>query len=134
MLTRTPLTRRFRRLLETGPAGPFQALTRTVRQAPRRLSAEDLEVLKQGYLAGMRINDLAKKHGIYRLTVMEHVGRMGRPRRYPCLNPDDVTRASALYRSGQSLLAVAEVFGVAPHTVRSALLRVGVSIRRRNGR
>lgn len=114
------------------PPGQIRARTRTIRQSQRRLSAEAVERLQRDYLVGIKIDELADKYGINRVTVMGYVGRLGLPRRYPALNHDDVRRAATLYRSGQSLAGVANVFGVAPHTVRSALLNAGVAIRPRN--
>jgi transposase-like protein len=77
----------------------------------------------------MKIAELAKRYGIGRQTVLEHVRRLSLTHRYPRLGPQEVARAVELYQAGQSLAAVGDALEADPGTVRRALAKVGVSIR-----
>ena len=51
------------------------------------------------------------------------------PRRHPRMSADDTEKAAGLYRAGDSLGTIGEVFGVDPGTVRRALIKLGVPMR-----
>jgi hypothetical protein len=77
--------------------------------------------------------DLAKRFGIDRKTVGQHLRRRNIDTKPAGLHPDDVPAAAALYRAGWSLIRIAEKFAVAGNTVRRCLLEAGVELRPRRG-
>jgi transposase-like protein len=60
------------------------------------------------------------------LLERRRVSRRGR-----VLTPDHIERAVALYASGRSCVSIAQELHVNPETIRQALLKVGVAMRRR---
>ena len=108
--------------------------TRHSKQRQRRLRQEDVEQLRVDYSGGTKVNDIADRYGVARQTVLEHVRRMGLPRRHPRLEPEDVVTATRLYEAGNSLASVGTILGVDAGTVRRVLARSGVSIRDPQGR
>ena len=86
------------------------------------------------YGAGDRIVDIAKRFGVNRTTVLDHVGRRGLPRRSDAGWSDEELHAAAdLYASGHSLAAVGRHFGVDASTVASRFRRAGLPVRQRRG-
>lgn len=114
---------RLRRLLELSPQGRSGTQSRTSRQAQTRLSADELDRLATAYFHGAKISELAEKHGINRTTVMEHIARLGLPRRYPRLGPEDTAEALQRQLAGESLTSIGRSFGVPASTIKRTLER-----------
>jgi len=115
------------------PSGPSRPRTRTTRQVQKRISLEQLRELQEGYLAGTKINDLAKQLGIGRSSVLQYVGRLGLQRRQSRMSHDTIRFADERYGLGDSLATIGKLLGVNPETVRQALLKEGVKLRQRRG-
>ena len=128
-----PNRNRISELGELAPDAPLPAPPRPRKQVHRRLSPEERELLASGYRAGVAVNDLAVAFGINRNTVLEQVGRMNLPRRYPALSAEEVQQAAELYESGQSLAMIGRILRVHATTVRRQLIKAGVAIRARAG-
>jgi len=86
------------------------------------------------YVEGVEVIELARRYGIARQTVLEQMRREGVARRHPRLSVDDTERAADLYRAGDSLATIGDVFAVDPGTVRRALMKLGVPMRDCHGR
>jgi hypothetical protein len=100
------------------------------RQVQRRLPPEEVEELVACYLAGATALALAGKHSIHRTTVLGLLERQQVPRRGRVLTPDHIERAVTLYASGLSCASIGKELIVNPETVRQALLKAGVAMRR----
>jgi len=111
-----------------------RAEIRPSKQHQRRLRPEEVERLSVDYLAGAKVTDLAQRFGITRQTVLEHVRRLGLPRRHPKLGAKQAALAAHLYEAGNSLAVVGIALEVDPGTIRRALAGAGVSIRDPHGR
>ena len=88
------------------------------------------------YLLGHTVNDLARKFGVHRTTVLAHLTRREAKRpEAPLAKWDDDTLASAarLYGEGSSLSDVGERFGVHASTIANRFQHAGVRIRPRRG-
>jgi transposase-like protein len=97
----------------------------------RRLDAEHVGQLVDAYQSGTTINDLAALYRINRATVLEHLKRQGIRRRHSRLRQADIDKAVRLYVAGQSVEVVAHELRVGTTTVRRALVKSGVVLRRR---
>jgi hypothetical protein len=103
------------KLVEGGwDAGPDETFERPPRQHQRRLRADELEQLKDDYIVGVPMIELAERYGVARQTVIERMLRLAVPRRHPRLGPDEVARACYLYRAGQSLATVGAALAPTP--------------------
>jgi hypothetical protein len=100
------------------------------KQVQRRLPPEEVEELVASYLAGATVVELAGKHAIHRTTVLALLERHRVSRRGRVLTPDHIERALVLYASGRSCASIGHEFQVNAETIRQALLKVGVAIRR----
>ena len=100
------------------------------RQVQRRLPPEEIEELVASYLAGATALALAGKHSIHRTTVLALLERRRVSRRGRVLTPDHVERAVSLYASGRSCASIGKELQVNPETIRQALLKDGVAMRR----
>jgi len=100
------------------------------RQVQRRLPPEEIEELVAAYLAGATALALAGKHSIHRTTVLALLERHRVSRRGRVLTPDHIERAISSYTSGRSCASIAKDLKVNPETVRQALLKAGVALRR----
>ena len=101
-----------------------------LRQVQRRLPPEEIEELVANYLAGATALALAGKHSIHRTTVLALLERHRVSRRGRVLTPDHIERAVSLYSSGRSCASIAKELQVNPETIRQALLKDGVAMRR----
>ena len=70
------------------------------------------------------------KHSIHRTTVLALLERHRVPRRGRVLTSDHVERAVSLYASGRSCASIGKELQVNPETIRQALLKDGVAMRR----
>lgn len=134
----SPLTLPTRRLLELASAWPAGLPNETPRRSThyrtmRPLRQDEIDELVEAYVGGATVFDLAKRFGIDRKTVGQHLERRNVKTKPISLHPDDVSAAAELYRSGWSLIRLAEKFGVAGNTVRRYLLQAGVELRPRRG-
>ena len=77
-----------------------------------------------------RHSSLAGKHSIHRTTVLALLERHRVSRRGRVLTPDHIERAVSLYASGRSCASIGKELQVNPETVRQALLKAGVAMRR----
>ena len=105
----------------------------TLRQPQVRLDKAQRQQVADQYLAGIAIKVIATTFGIHRQTVREIAVEAGLDPHQRGLHPEDVARATRLYRSGWSLARVGEDFGVNASTVMNALKREGVEMRPRQG-
>jgi len=117
--SRNSVTTKCRRVSPDGP-----------RQLQRRLPPEEIEELIAAYTAGATALALAAEHSIHRTTVLallerHHVSRRGR-----VLTPDHVERAVSQYASGRSCASIGKELQVNPETIRQALLKAGLAMRR----
>ncbi len=99
-------------------------------QVQRRLRPEEIEELIAAYLAGSTALTLAGKYSIHRTTVLALLERHQVSRRGRVLTPDHIERAVSSYASGRSCASIAKELQVNPETVRQALLKTGVVMRR----
>ncbi len=74
---------------------------RALRQAQRRLSPAELEVLIAEYEAGARVCELEKVYDLHRTTVARHVARAGKTR--PVMTEAQIDEAVGLYGDGWTL-------------------------------
>ena len=88
-----------------------------------------MEALIDSYKAGATVYDLARRFGIHRTTVSQHLRRSGVKMRRQGLAKDQVGTAARLYEQGQSLSKVGICLGVDAGTVRQALITRGVRMR-----
>jgi len=100
------------------------------RQVQRRLPPEEIEELVASYLAGATALALADKHSIHRTTVLALLERHRVSRRGRVLTRDHAERAVSLYASGNSCASIGKEIKVNPETIRQALLKAGVIMRR----
>ena len=102
------------------------------RQVQNRISPTESDELVAAFQAGETASVLAERYGINEATVFGHLRRqeVRRGKRFR-FSEDDVIRATKLYASGDTLNDVAIKFGVCATTVRMALVRNGVQLRRR---
>ena len=100
------------------------------RQVQRRLSPEEVEELVAAYLAGSTALTLAGKHSIHRTTVLALLERNQVSRRGRVLTSDHIERAVSSYASGRSCASIGKKLQVNPETIRQALLKAGVAMRR----
>ena len=125
---------RLRAVLEMAPTGPQAAVPRTPKSVFRRLEPNKVAQLVQGYVGGLRVDELASQFQVNKSTVIGHLDRAGVARRWRKLQPADVQEARRLYESGLSLAKVAGHFGVHASTVYSALRKATVQMRDTQGR
>ena len=100
------------------------------RRVQRRLPPEEIEELVAAYVAGATAIASAGKHSIHRTTVLALLERHQVARRGRVLTPDHIERAVSLYASGLSCASIGKELQVNPETVRQALLKAGVAMRK----
>jgi hypothetical protein len=81
------------------------------------------------YKGGATVFELANMFGIHRSTVGRRLQARGVDTRPDVLGSADVRQAAELYRSGWSLMRIAEKYEVAGDTARRRLLEAGVQMR-----
>ena len=114
-------TPQFRSLLSLNlPMGgaPTDAERRRI-QRQVRLSAADINHLVRIYQGGATIMELAKRFGIHRTTVMDHLRRQGVPKQGRKLSHEQIRQAKYLRNMGMSYEAIGRVFGVDGETVKN---------------
>jgi AraC-like DNA-binding protein len=86
----------------------------------RRLAEEKIVQLVKDHVSGLSVNEVARRHGIHRTTVMNHLESRGVQRRRNL-------------RKLSSLAAVAKQFGVSETTITREFHAAGIRIRPRRG-
>jgi hypothetical protein len=74
---------------------------------------------------------LAIIYGINRSTIQDHLKRQGVRRRRTKLNAADLEKVVGLYHQGSTIEAIGPEVRAGASTVRRALVKAGVEIRRR---
>jgi len=100
------------------------------RHVQHRLPAEEVEELVAAYLAGATALALAGKHSIHRTTVLALLERHQVARRGRVLTPDHIEQAVSSYASGRSCASIGKELRVNPETIRQALLKAGIAMRK----
>jgi DNA-binding CsgD family transcriptional regulator len=103
--------------LEIVPEAPRKPKARTIRQVHRRLRPDEIEYLADGYRSGLTVYELSDRFRIDRRTVALVLKRSEVPLRHQPLSPTQVEQAIALYKSGLSLVRVAEIIGCSHGTI-----------------
>jgi DNA-directed RNA polymerase specialized sigma24 family protein len=99
------------------------------RQSQRRLKPEQVYQLIAEYQAGDSMLQLAKRWGLHRTTVAEHLHRAGVAVRQRGIAAERLGEAIKLYADGWSCKRLAEHFDCDDETVRQTLQRAGVKLR-----
>ena len=109
---------------------------RPTKPVQRRLTPTEIVTVGAKYRQGRSLDDLARKFGVHRRTVADHLERLGVARRVNLLKltQADIERAISQYQAGDSLATVGKILNVGASTVQRALKRAGVAIRPRPGR
>jgi DNA-directed RNA polymerase sigma subunit (sigma70/sigma32) len=104
---------------------------RTVRshQLQHRLKPDETNELLADYNVGTTIDALAEQFRVNRTTVLSILDRAGAERRAGVIDRN-LDEARRLYESGSSLAQVGQHFDVDPETVRRALKKNGVKMRK----
>lgn len=98
-----------------------------------RLSDGVVAGLIRDYQAGATLTELARRVHVHRTTLTHRFRQAGvelRPPTAPVLTSAQVQEAARLYADGWSLRRLGERYGCTDDTVRRALRRVGVAMRR----
>jgi hypothetical protein len=99
-----------------------------------RLDCGEAAQIRDKYLAGSTIRDLAAEFRVHRQTISDVLKRCGVATRFRPLGDDQIAEAVRLYASGLSLARVGERVGADALTIRSKLLGRGVRMRDPQGR
>lgn len=75
------------------------------------------------------MKQIAARHGIHRVTVSDVLDRTSTAKRPKSMSPSQVDMAARLYESGLSLAGVGAQLGFNATTVRTMLLRHGITTR-----
>lgn len=113
--------------------GSVRPARRVLRRPNRKLSPPEIDQLVADYQAGLCLTGLGERFGLHRQTAKAHLERRGVIIRseLPALNEGQITQAVVLYTEGRGLNPIAALLGVAPNTVKRALLAQGVQLRLR---
>ena len=106
------------------------------RQAQHRLTSKHRDQLVAEYLSGASMLALAKRWGLHRTTVAEHLRRAGVGIRQRGIPAEKLNEAIRLYTEGWSCQRLAERYDCDDETVRQTLKRAGTTLRapwERNG-
>lgn len=96
---------------------------------------EQQQAIAADYRSGMRIKEIAQKHGVHRVTVRTCLDRAGVEIRPKGLTATQLDEAQRLYEVELlSLAAIGERFGVTSKTVHLRLRERGVPMRDTHGR
>lgn len=100
------------------------------RQVQTRLTPERVAQLVADYEAGTDMNALARTYSIHRQSVRAHLAKADVEVRRDGLTEPQIDEAVRLYLAGSSLAKLGEQFGCDHTTVRRALKRHGLSLRK----
>jgi hypothetical protein len=104
------------------------------RESARRLSGREVAELAASYEAGATVYELALRFKIHRVTVAQHLHRLGVKTRAPRLDESHIAEAARLYELGWSLARIGRRFQADPSTVWRALRARGIRMRDTQGR
>ncbi|MCX2746287.1 hypothetical protein OOZ51_00475 [Arthrobacter sp. MI7-26] len=122
---------KLRSLIQKVGARPEVAhVTSPIPRRAKHISHEQSAQLADDYREGMKVGELAKKYGVHRVTVADHLAAHGITKRPRGLTPRQVTEAGDRYRAGESLASLGEFYSVSADTVRKGLLIQGITMRR----
>ncbi len=93
------------------------------------MPAETERAIAAEYQAGQTMKAIASAHRIHRVTVSEVLDRTGTAKRPKGMSPSQIDMAARLYESGLSLASVGAQLGFNATTVRTMLLRHGITTR-----
>jgi lambda repressor-like predicted transcriptional regulator len=124
---------RISQLLQMVPKQQRELTSRTIKQIHRRLSSVQIDELIALYRAGATLRELSKRFEIHRATVSIILERHNVARRYRLLEGERLDGAIQAYKSGESIISIANRLGVAGDTIRKALIKAGVRMRPRRG-
>ncbi len=103
--------------VEQGPRSVASGTISGTQQAQKRLDADSVDALVDGYLNGQTVYELATEFGIERRTVSAHLHRRGVPMRRRGLSLAQKEEAFALRDRGWSLAQIGARFDVSAGTV-----------------
>lgn len=89
-------------------------------QSQTRLSASNRSELLAAYAAGVPVQELTARFGVYRGTVWEMARRAGLDTRASALSEQTRQEAARLYGDGMTLMQIAERLGISDEAVRAA--------------
>ncbi len=101
-----------------------------VKRGWNRLRDETRNEVAVRYEAGDTTTQLAKDYGVATSTIIGILRAKSVVVRRQPLTPEQVSEASRLYESGQSLSQVAERLDINQETMRTAILKAGVVLRK----
>ena len=129
---RPDLGNQLQRVQRLGLATSARPVAQTVRvhAVERRLDEPTRRQLIDEYIGGEPTTVLMERYGLGKGTVLGILRRAGVGMRNQGLNQGDLGRATALYENGLSLARVAEHVDCDAETVRQALKRAGVALRK----
>ena len=115
------------------PATPRRPEISTTKQVHRRLRPDLVDDLVAGYEGGRTVRQLADQFGIGRETVSKLLSRRSVRTRLQSLTATQTEIAADLYRSGMSLVQIADRMARSRTAIYNALRRNGVQLRPRRG-
>jgi hypothetical protein len=107
--------------------------SRPPRQVQRRFTAAETVEIREQYLAGQTMNQLASSYSVHRRTIAHCLQKQAVHVRQVGLPAEHLDQAAMLYRCGWSLARIGGKYGTTDMTVRRALAKHGVEIQPRNG-
>jgi phage-related baseplate assembly protein len=111
---------------------PTQApRSRTPRRVCRRLNKDEIADLVKAYAEGELLDQLVARFRVDPTTIETHVRAAGIPKRRHWVGPRQLEQAVKLYEGGRSVKFIADQLGVGATTVKRALSKAGVQLRRR---
>jgi lambda repressor-like predicted transcriptional regulator len=122
-----------RRLATMKPTRETEKEADLVPHRAKQLNNYELKDAEELYLAGAGIIDLAKQFGVHRRTLSERLRARGVSIRDTSIDQDSLQVAKRMYEGGSSLASVGKIVGYSPSTIRTHLLRAGVTVRSRHG-
>ena len=108
--------------------------TGPILQCQRRLTDSQAFMLRERYVAGAIVYELAKEFRVRRATVSERLKKAGVSMRCQSAGNELIDSMVGLYESGLSLAEVGDRVGTSPGTVHRYLLLPGVHTRDSDGR
>ncbi len=120
-------------VLESVPATPRKPETSTSKQVHRRLRPDLVDDLVAGYEGGLSVRQVPDQFGIGRETASKILSRRDVTTRHRSLTVTETAAAAQLYRSGLSLVQVADRMARNRTAIYNALRRDGVQLRPRRG-
>jgi hypothetical protein len=117
------------------PADEWTSTQQMRKQVQTRLSSVDAEHLCLDYQAGATLKQLAAQYRLHSATAAALLEKAGIVRRSFNTSPADesLRLAVELYGQGSSTVAIGDIIGCSPETVRRHLIMRGIQLRNRRG-